>query len=147
MRQNTALCGNGLTLSQTTNFRPFQIERACRQFLVRRKWRKTLQRGRKPCGKKRNCSLRAISPFPTGFSKDFYCRHVKTRACLGKGERPRKRRLFLVTSIFSFSNTVFQPIQKRNHHLSRIHFIVCNCFQLGTVQNVVVSERVDFRYS
>ena len=24
-------------------------------------------------------------PFPTVFSKDFYCRHVKTRACLGKG--------------------------------------------------------------
>ena len=35
-------------------------------------------------GKRRNCSLRAISPFPIVFSKDFYCRHVKTRACLGK---------------------------------------------------------------
>ena len=34
--------------------------------------------------KRRNCSLRAISPFPTVFSKDLYCRHVKTRACLGK---------------------------------------------------------------
>ena len=29
--------------------------------------------------------LQAISPFPTVFSKDLYCRHVKTRACLGKG--------------------------------------------------------------
>ena len=29
----------------------------------------------------RNCSLRAISPFPTEFSKDLYCRQVKTRAC------------------------------------------------------------------
>ena len=36
-------------------------------------------------GKRRNCSLRSISPFPTVFSKDLYCRHVKTRACLGKG--------------------------------------------------------------
>ena len=27
----------------------------------------------------------AISPFPTVFSEDLYCRHVKTRACLGKG--------------------------------------------------------------
>ena len=36
-------------------------------------------------GKRRNCSLRAISPFPAVFSKDLYCRHVKTRACLGKG--------------------------------------------------------------
>ena len=26
---------------------------------------------RKHCGKKRNCSLRAISPFPTMFSKAF----------------------------------------------------------------------------
>ena len=35
--------------------------------------------GRKHSGKKRNCSLQAISPFPTVFSKDLYCRHVKTR--------------------------------------------------------------------
>ena len=34
-------------------------------------------------GKEKNCSLRAISPFPTVFSKALYCRHVKTRACLG----------------------------------------------------------------
>ena len=33
--------------------------------------------GRKHCGKRRNCSLRAISPFPTVFSKDFYYRLVK----------------------------------------------------------------------
>ena len=26
-----------------------------------------------------------ISPFLTLFSKDLYCRHVKARACLGKG--------------------------------------------------------------
>ena len=37
------------------------------------------------CGKRRNCSLRAISAFPSVFSKDLYYRHVKTRACLGKG--------------------------------------------------------------
>ena len=37
------------------------------------------------CGKRRNCSLRAISPFPTVFSKDLYCRHVKTRDCSGEG--------------------------------------------------------------
>ena len=36
-----------------------------------------LQAVRKHCGKRRNCSLRAISPFPTVFSKDLYCRHVK----------------------------------------------------------------------
>ena len=42
-----------------------------------------LQMGRKHCGKRRNYLLRAISPFPTVFSKDMSCRHVKTRACLG----------------------------------------------------------------
>ena len=35
--------------------------------------------GRKHCGKRRNCSLRAISPFPTVFSKDLYCRNVKKK--------------------------------------------------------------------
>ena len=47
--------------------------------------RKSIQMGGKHCGKRRNCSLRAISPFPTMFSKVLYCRHVKTKACLGKG--------------------------------------------------------------
>ena len=40
--------------------------------------------GRKHCGKGRNCSLGAISPFPTVFSKDLNCGHIKTRACMGK---------------------------------------------------------------
>ena len=75
-----------LTLSQMTNFRLFQNETVCRQQLqICWKWHKVLQNGRKHCGKRRNCSLWAISPFPTVFSRDMYCRHVKTRACLGKG--------------------------------------------------------------
>ena len=75
-----------LTLSQTTNFGLFQIERLCRrQFQITWKLQKVLLKGRKHCGKRRNWSLRAISPFPSVFSKDLYCRRVKTRACLGKG--------------------------------------------------------------
>ena len=75
-----------LTLSQATNFRLFQTERGCRrQFQIWWKWQKVLQMGRKHCGKRRNCLLKAISPFPTLFSKDLYCRHVKIRACLGTG--------------------------------------------------------------
>ena len=75
-----------LTLSQTTNFRLFQIGRVSRrQFKIWWKLQEVLQTVIKHCGKRRNCSLRAISPFPTVFSKDLYCRHVKTRACLGKG--------------------------------------------------------------
>ena len=73
---------------QMTNFRLFQTERVCkRQFHTCSKWQKVLQMCRKHCGKRRNCSLRAISPFPTVFSKDFYCMHVKTRACLGNFTR------------------------------------------------------------
>ena len=48
----------------------------------------------KHCGKRRNCSLRAISPFPTVLSKDLSCRHVNTRACLGKGKK--RFRIFLL---------------------------------------------------
>ena len=33
--------------------------------------------GRKYCGKRRNQSSRAISPFPKVFSKNLCCRHVK----------------------------------------------------------------------
>ena len=33
------------------------------------------KRDGKHCGKRRNCSLRAISPFPTVLSKDLYSRH------------------------------------------------------------------------
>ena len=58
---------------QTTNFRLFQTERVCRrQFQIWRKWQKVIQTGRKHCGKRRNCSSRAISAFPTVFSKGFF---------------------------------------------------------------------------
>ena len=78
-------CMSSLILSHTTNFRLFQTERVCkRHFQIWWKWQKVLQKGRKHCGKRRNCSLRAISPFPTVFSKDLYCGHVKFRASLGK---------------------------------------------------------------
>ena len=67
-----------LTHYQTTNFRLFQTERVCRrQFQIWRKWKKVIQTGRKHCGKRRNCSLRAISPFPTVFSEGLFHRGVK----------------------------------------------------------------------
>ena len=49
-------------------------------------------KGRKDCWKKRNCSLRAVSHFPTVFSEDLYCRHVKNQGLIGK-------RLNLVESV------------------------------------------------
>ena len=55
-----------------TNLRLFQTERVYRrQFWVWWKWQKVLQTGKKHCGKRRNCFLRAISPFSAVFSKDI----------------------------------------------------------------------------
>ena len=68
------------------NFRLFQTQRVCRQqFQIWWKWEKVSQTGRKHCGKRRNCSLWAISSFPTVFSEDLNCRQIKSRACLGNG--------------------------------------------------------------
>ena len=75
-----------LTHYQTTNFRTFQTERVCRrQFQIWRKWKKVIQIGRKHCGKRRNCLLWAISPFPTAFSKALFPRGVKRCHCVGIG--------------------------------------------------------------
>ena len=65
----------GLTLSQTTNFRLFQI--ADDNFEFDENDGKSSEWGRKHFGKRRNCSLRAICSFHTVFSKDWYCRHEK----------------------------------------------------------------------
>ena len=54
------------------------------------------KRVEKNCGKRRNCSLRAISPLPTMFSNDSYCRHGKTRTCLGKEKPERKKIIHLL---------------------------------------------------
>ena len=75
-----------LTHYQTTNFRLFQTERVCRRhFQILRKWQTAIQTGSKHCGKTRNCSLRAISPFPTLFSKDLFPRGIKRCHCVGMG--------------------------------------------------------------
>ena len=47
------------------------------------KMQKSCLKGRKHCEKRRNCSLRAISPILTEFSKDLYCRHVKNTGLFG----------------------------------------------------------------
>ena len=49
------------------------------------KMAESFRTGRKYYEERRNCSLRAISPFPTVISKDFYCRHVKKKGLFGKG--------------------------------------------------------------
>ena len=59
-------------------------ELADNNFKFDENWQEVLERGRKHCWKRSNCSLGAISPFPTVFSKYLYSRHLKARACLGK---------------------------------------------------------------
>ena len=70
-----------LRITLTTNFRLFQTERASDANFKFDENERVFQTGRKRCGKRGNCSLRAISPFPTVSSKDLYYRHVKTRDC------------------------------------------------------------------
>ena len=47
--------------------------------------RKLSTRVENTVGEKEKLLVTRISPFPTLFSKDLYCRHVKNRACWGKG--------------------------------------------------------------
>ena len=86
MSLKSELCGKELIHYHMTNFRRFQTERVCRrQFQFDKNGRK----GRKHYGKMRNCSLRAISPFPTVFSKGLFPRGVKRRHCVGMGKEKK----------------------------------------------------------
>ena len=86
IQANHELKCTSLTHYQTTNFRLFKTERVCRrQFQIWQKWQKVISMGRKHCGKRRNCSLRAISPFPSVFSKGLFSRGVKGCHCVGMG--------------------------------------------------------------
>ena len=90
-----------------TDFRLFQTERVCRrQFQIWRKWQKVIQMGRKHCGKRKNCSLRAISPFPTVFSNSLFPRGIKRCHCVGMG---------LVTFEESLNLTLYHRIQSFNN--------------------------------
>ena len=71
----TQLC---LTHYQMTNSRLFQTKNFDENGRV-------IQTGRNHCGKRRNCSLRAISPFPTMFSRGLFPRGVKRCHCVRMG--------------------------------------------------------------
>ena len=49
------------------------------------KWQKVNQKSRKHCGKRRNCSLRAISSFPTVFSKSLFSQGRQKVSFCGNG--------------------------------------------------------------
>ena len=82
----------GLTHYQTTNFRLVQTERGCRrQFQIWRKWQKVVQVGRKHCGKRRNCSLWAISLFSHSVFKRLVSQGRQKVSLCGNGLRGNKK--------------------------------------------------------
>ena len=107
-----------------TNCRLFQTQRVCRQqFQIQWKWHKVLQAGRKHCGKRRNCLIQAISPFPTVFSKDLYCSHIKTRSCLGKG---KKYHNFWLAESFGLADQKFSVFQIQPHLICCLQIKIFN---------------------
>ena len=69
---------------------------------------------RKHCGKRRNCSLRAIYPFPSVFPKDLCCRHVKTRTCSERVKLFWFVTYYLQQAIFVIEQqTTFKPFQNK----------------------------------
>ena len=104
--------------------------------------------GRKHCGKKRNCSLRAISPFPSVFKRlvsqgcqkvplcgnglfiihNYVCLSISADDNFKFDENSRKlskwvenwkKEKLLVTSNFSFSHSVFKrPVSQGRQKLS-----------------------------
>ena len=69
-----------LTLSQTTNLRPFKLQELIDNNLNLMKMLEYSLKARKRCMNRRMCSLQAISSFATDISKGLYC--LKMRACL-----------------------------------------------------------------
>ena len=140
-----------LTHYQTPNLRLFQTKRVCRrQFQIWRKWKKVIQTGRKHCGKRRNCSLRAISPFSTVFSKGLFQGASKgvivwewVKSYLNQGLSSQVRpdietfttrfRLLMILSKqpFLFFPGFFLPYQ--SYPFRCFWNVVCNCFQFEPV--------------
>ena len=115
-----------LALSQTTNFRLYQTERVCRRKFYEnskkspKRVENTVGKGEIACDEQflffstvflKDVSLRAISPFPTMFSKNnfsffptvfsknWFYRHVKSRDCLGKDYKKGKKRTAHIISL------------------------------------------------
>ena len=77
-----------------------------------------------------------LNPFP---NKPWFLRVCST----GLSKTLWEKEKMLVTSIFSFSHSVFYSIKEINHHFSNIQFVVCKCFHFGHIQNSVLWERVN----
>ena len=83
------LCLIFLTLSQMTNFRYFQTEKSFQDnnFKLDENGRKFSEWVENAVRKGEIALYEQFLLFALCFQKDLYCRHVKTRACFGKGLR------------------------------------------------------------
>ena len=130
-----------LTLSQTTNSRLFQTERVCRrQFPNWWKWQKIFPTCRKHCGKRRNCSLRAISPFLTVF-KRLVLQTRKNQGLFGKGLNSEKLWTNNIRCKKSFL-CVEQWLQERKTHFKKVAIISNRKILTGAFNWIVRSSSV-----
>ena len=104
-----------------TNFRLFQTERVCRrQFQIWRNWKKVIQTGRKHCGKRRNCSLRAISPFPDSVLKRLVSLGCQKVSLCGNGlSQHFDNNVLVMSRTFSLVTTLPIPYQHQTSSVTR----------------------------
>ena len=65
--------------------------------------------GRKHMQEKEKFLVMSNFSFPTIFSKDLYCRHLETRACLGKGKSEYEIIMSVVEKLEKWWFTLFCP--------------------------------------
>ena len=103
---------NPLTLSQTTNFRLFQMLRLCRQqFQIGRKWQNVIKKGRNTVGKGEIAGYKQFLLFPQCFQKTCSTDTSKQRL-------------------------VWERVN------SQISVVVCSLFEFGTVSKWYIREWV-----
>ena len=103
----------------------------------------------------RNCSLRAISPFPTMFLKGFFPSHVKKVSLCGNGLNNHwflrvcstslsktllEKDEFLVMSNFSFLDSVLYPFGELFAFFIKFKTVVCQLSQFGRVYNLLFGK-------
>ena len=80
---------------------------------------------RKHCGKRRNCLLRAISPFPTVFLKGLFPKGVKRRHCVGMGQ------YVLILNHTILKKKALENTMGKEENAGDQHFLLFpQCFQL-----------------
>ena len=93
--------------------------------------------GRKHCGKRRNCSLRAIPPFPTVFSKGSFPRGV----IVWEWDKPFPNKpFFLCVSSTSLLKTLWEKeklLEKSNFSFTQKCFL-----PLGELFNIFIKSEI-----